>query len=357
MADVGMSVFRRYFAGMLFWTTLLALAVLLALFSFFSLIDQLEDAGKGNYGPVQASFYVLLTMPRLASELFPIAAMIGSMATLGILAHGSELAVIRTAGVSQAELGRLLVEAALPLVLLAIIVGELVAPFAEEKAQHLRSIAMTQQITLKTKYGFWARDGNSYINIRKILPGRRVEQIYIYEFDGDSRLRTSTRAREARYTADGWLLEGIQQTTIDGETITQRSLKRAAWDSLLDPRMLSLVIIEPQYLTVVGLARYIGYLRKNSQDSRVYEQALWVKLVRPFSILAMIVLAVPLVRAHVRSAPVGQRVFQGAAAGVLFHIVNQASGNLGMVYGLAPPLGVVTPTVMLIGVLIWMLRD
>ena len=59
---------------------MIALSMLVALFCFFSLIDQLEDTGKGSYGVSQAVTYVLLTMPRLAYELFPIAAVIGSMA-------------------------------------------------------------------------------------------------------------------------------------------------------------------------------------------------------------------------------------------------------------------------------------
>lgn len=351
-----MNTLRRYLARILFWTTILALAVLVALFSFFALIDQLEETGRGNYGVFQAVTYVLLVTPRLASELFPIAAMVGAMATLGILAQNSELAVIRTAGVSAAQLAVLLARAGALVVLLAVIVSEGVAPFSEEKAQNLRSIAMTQQITLKSKYGFWARDGNSYINIRKILPGRRLEQIFIYEFDRDSRLRSSTRARQARYVDDRWLLEHIQQTTLDGDTIQRRVIPRAAWDSLLDPEMLRMIIVEPQYLTAVGLVRYITYLRDNSQDSRIYQQALWVKLVRPFSIVAMIVLAVPLVRLHTRAAPIGQRVFQGALVGVMFHIVNQASGNVGMVYGFAPALSVATPTLALAAVLVWLLR-
>lgn len=354
---MSMSILHRYFARMLFLTTLLALAVLVALFSFFALIDQLEETGRGNYGVIQAVTYVLLITPRLACDLFPIAAMTGSMATLGILAQNSELAVIRTSGISKAQLGALLARASVPVVLLAVVVSELVAPFSEEKAQNLRSISMTQQITLKSKYGFWARDGNSYVNIRKILPGKRVEQIYIYEFDQHSRLRSSTRAKQASYVKDRWLLENIQQTTIEGETIQKRYLNRAAWDSLLDPEMLNLVIIEPQYLTMVGLVRYTGYLKENSQDSRIYEQALWVKLVRPFSILAMIILAVPIVRVHMRSIPVGQRVFQGALAGVMFHIINQASGNMGMVYGIPPAVSVAVPTVVLIGMLAWLLRD
>ena len=57
---------------------------------------------------------------------------------------------------------------------------------------------------MKTKYGFCARDGNSFINIRKILPGNGIEEIYIYEFDDEDRLRNSIFANNARYIDDRW---------------------------------------------------------------------------------------------------------------------------------------------------------
>ena len=351
-----MKIIQRYVTINLLWTTLLALAVLVALYSFFSLIDQLEDAGRGNYGVLQAVTFVILTMPRLAYELFPIAAVIGAMATLGIMAQNSELDVIRTSGVSRVQLTGVMARAGLVLVLLALIIGELVAPISGEQAQQMRTIALTKQITLKTKYGFWARDGNSYVNIRKVLPGNQVEQIYIYEFDSERRLRSSTHAGRATYQDNQWRLERIEQTIINGQKITSRKLHHAAWDSLLNPEMINLVIVQPQYLPIWGLSRYIGYLRQNAQNTRIYEQALWVKLVRPLSIIAMIILAVPLVRGHSRSTAIGQRVFIGALIGVVFHIVNEASGSIGVVYDIPPALSAGTPTLMLMIALVWLLR-
>ena len=88
-----MRIIQRYFTVTLVSTSLIALCVLVALFCFFSLIDQLEETGKGNYGVGQAVLYVILTIPRLSYELFPIAAVIGSMAALGMMAQNSELAV------------------------------------------------------------------------------------------------------------------------------------------------------------------------------------------------------------------------------------------------------------------------
>ena len=238
-----MRIIQRYVTASLVGTTVLALAVLVALFSFFSLIDQLEETGKGSYGVTQAVSYVLLTMPRLAYELFPIAAMVGSMSALGMMANHSELTVIRTSGVSKSLLSVVLIRSGLLLVGIALVIGELVAPFTEEKAQHMRSIALSEQIALKTKYGFWARDGNSYINIRKILPGQNVEEIYIYEFDDNDELRSSIYAKSGEYEDGQWLLNNISQSILSNERVIQKKFDRANWDSLLEPEMVSMLTI------------------------------------------------------------------------------------------------------------------
>lgn len=352
-----MQIIQRYFTVSLVWMSLLALCVLVALFSFFSLIDQLEETGKGSYGVTQAVSYVLLITPRLAYELFPIAAVIGSMAALGMMAQNSELAVIRTSGVSIFNLSFILVKSGLLLVVIAVIIGELLAPVCEEKAQQMRSMALTDQITLKTKYGFWARDGNSYINIRKILPGRKVEQIYIYEFDDNDELRSSIHAQYGGYVDGKWLLEDIQQSVIGTDTVTHKHLELASWDSLLDPEMVNLLIVKPEYLTIWGLWSYIEFLEQNAQNAQRYEQALWSKMIRPLSILAMIVLAVPLVRGTSRTTAIGQRVFTGALIGIVFHICNQISGHMGVVYNLPPAISVTMPTILLSMLTYFMLRN
>lgn len=351
-----MRIIQRYFTTNLVWTSLLALAVLVALFSFFSLIDQLEETGKGSYGVGKAVYYVLLTIPRLAYELFPIAAVVGSMAALGMMANNSELTVIRTSGVSRVNLSVVLIRSGLLLVGIALLIGELVAPFSEEKAQHMRSIALSEQIALKTKYGFWARDGNSYINIRKILPGGLVEDIYIYEFDENDEMRSSIYAANGEYDGSSWLLRKINQSIISKQQVTRKEIELASWESLLEPEMVDMLIVNPEYLTLWGLVNYIGFLEQNAQDAQRYKQAFWAKLVRPVSILVMIILAVPMVRYTSRNTAVGQRVFLGAFIGIIFHLLNQVSGHLGVVYGVPASISVTMPTLLLVAITVYMLR-
>ena len=128
-----MKIIQRYFIVNLVWTTFISLTVLVAIFAFLSLIDQLEDAGQGNYGTYQAVIYVILTLPRLAYEIIPVAAMIGGMTSLALLARNSELDVIRLSGVSEYSLAGLMGKSALVIVLFSIFVGEFIVPASEKK--------------------------------------------------------------------------------------------------------------------------------------------------------------------------------------------------------------------------------
>ena len=349
-------IIDRYIGKNILVISSLALFSLVAIFSFFSLVDQLDDTGRGNYGVMQAIEYVLLTIPRLTYELFPIATVIGSMAALGMLANTSELAVIRTSGVSQMRLAYSLVKVGLIFVVVSILIGEVIAPVSEQAAKQRRSIALTEQISLKTKNGFWSRDGDNYINIRKILPGDRVEEIYIYEFDEDHQLKSSIRAKSAEYDQDRWILHDILKTDISEQQVTSQHYETAEWEALLNPEVINLVTIKPRYLSIVGLINYIKYLRTNNQSSDLYVQAFWSKIVNPFAIMAMMLLAICVVKCEGRPIGLGQRVFIGALLGVSFHLVNQVMGHLGIVYGIPAFISVTLPTILVLSYIFYTLN-
>lgn len=338
-------ILGRYIGKTVLGNSLLALFALVSIFSFFSLVDQLDDTGVGNYGVLEAIQYVLLTIPRLSYELFPVATVIGGMAALGMLANSGELAVIRTSGVSRLQLAFLLSKVGLVFIVISIFIGELIVPVSEHTAQQKKSVALTKQISLKTKHGFWSRAGNNYINIRKILPDDRVEHVYIYEFDDDHKLRSSIHARRAEYVEDRWILRDILKTNITEQKVTIDHYQTVEWEALLNPEVIDLVTVKPRYLSLYGLTNYIKYLTVNNQNSEPYVQAFWSKIVNPFAIIAMLLLSICVVKCEVRRIGLGRRVFIGALIGIIFHLLNQVTGHLGIVYGVPTLISVGLPTI------------
>ena len=344
-------ILQRYLAASLVKTAALALLILVAVSFFLSLADQLEEAQAENYGVALALFYALLTVPRLIYELLPIAAMIAGMVTLGLLARNHELDVIRTSGVSKLALASLLGKSALVIALFSIFISEFVAPASEREAQRRQGEGLARQVSLQTKYGFWARDGNSFINIQRVLPGNRVENIYIYEFDSAARLRNSIFAARGEYVDSQWLLEGIVKTAIHETGVERQEYEKASWPSLLDPRKINLAAINPQHLSAWGLYHYLQFLRLNAQSAVRYQQTFYAKLIRPVTIVAMVLLAIPLVSARTQPVAVGHHVFTGALLGALFYLCNNAANHVGVVYGLPPLLSATAPTLALILIL------
>jgi len=349
-------ILDRYIGVAVIVGALTTLLVLVGLSGFFAFVGEMGDIGKGQYGLVEAIQYVLLTLPRRVYELFPMASLIGALLGLGAMAGHSELVVIRAAGVSLLRIGRSVLQAGLVLTLAAVVIGEFIAPPAEQEAENLRSLAQSDRITFKGRYGFWARDGSSYLNIQQILPGRRLSGVSIYELDEQHRLHTATRAETAVYEGDSWILEDVRQSIISPEGVRTKTFARASWDSLLEPDLLNVVVVKPESLAAWDLLTFIRYLETNGLDSGRYELAFWVKVVLPLSSLVMVLLSMPFVFGPLRSTGAGQRILVGVLIGISFYLINKTLTHLSLVYGYSPALSAAAPSLVFLAVAVYALH-
>lgn len=334
----------------------MTLGVLLPLMGFFLLADEMNEVGENGYRFADAVLFVALTMPRFAYQVFPIATLIGALVGLGSLASRSELVAMRAAGVSIGRIVYAAIKGGALMALIAVAVGEGVAPVAEQKALQLRSEAQSGQVTLKTQYGFWARDGSSYINIREILSGAHLRGIHIYEFDEEQRLSQATRAEQARYVKGSWVLEGISRSTIGEDRIETSRLDEAGWSSLLDPGLLKIIVVEPHVLPIWGLLRYIRYMAANGQDARSYEVAFWGKAIHPFLILAMIFVSIPILLGSARTSGLGPRILLGVMVGMVFYLISRTFSYFALLYEMSPMVSALIPPVLFLTGAFWVLK-
>ena len=351
-----MRILDAYVARHVVAGALPALAVLVALVAVIAFVDDLESVGRGRYGIGAAIEYLALTLPRHAFVLFPLAAVIGALVGLGTLAASSEISVIRAAGVPAGRLAVSALKGALPLVAVAVLVGEVAAPYCERLAQARRSAALDQS-EVRGK-GFWIRDGRSFINVVRAAPGGdRVEDVFIYELDEQGRLRTATYAESAEYLDGAWGLESVRRSEVSAGGVATRSTAATTWRTGFRPDLVEIVTVRPQSLSVPGLVRYIRYLEDNRLDTAVYELALWTKVAYPLATGVMIFLAVPLVLGRLGGTGIGQRILAGCLVAATFHVVNEISGKVGIIYGLSPLLCAFAPTLAFLAAGVWLLRQ
>jgi lipopolysaccharide export LptBFGC system permease protein LptF len=90
---------------------------------------------------LDALWFVLLNLPQQMYETMPIAVMIGALLGLGSLARGSELTVMRAAGISVWRIAGSVCMAGVLLVFLAVLCGEFIAPPLQAMAKQQKLLA------------------------------------------------------------------------------------------------------------------------------------------------------------------------------------------------------------------------
>ncbi|MDQ8022930.1 MAG: LPS export ABC transporter permease LptG [Moraxellaceae bacterium] len=315
----------------------LVLLAFLALFAIFDFLAELDELGRGTYRLKHVIIYVLLTLPGRAYEVMPIAALIGTLLGLTILARNSEITVMRSSGVSLRRLLGSLLKTGTILVLLTLILGELIVPPLERAAQRWR--LMSTQSALKQDFvtGTWMRDGALFINIRKAQPNGELEGIRLYEFDREHRLISLASAERGEFTfGTGWRLFDATQIIFLPDHTERNVQPELSWASELTPEMVSVAMVTPERMAIRSLYPYVRHMLDNNQRAGRYAVALWKKVIYPFASLIMIALALPFALGNQRSGNIGGRLLIGVMLGMGFHLLNGLFGNLGIINNWSP---------------------
>lgn len=346
----------RYIGTQVFVAILAVLGIILGLAMLFAFIDELSDLNKGDYGLTQALWYVLLTAPRRAYEMLPMAALIGCLIGLGTLASNSELTIMRAAGVSIGRIVWAVMKPMLALMLAGILIGEYVAPWSENQAQANRAMAQGGGAAQSSKHGMWHRQGQEYVHINAVQPHGVLLGVTRHRFDDERRMQSASFARRAEYQGDHWVLRNVETTYLyeDRSEVTMQDEER--WDIELNPELLGTVVMAPESLSVSGLWRYIHYLGEQGLNNARYWLAFWGKVLQPLVTAALVLMAISFIFGPLRSVTLGQRVFTGVLVGSVFRIAQDLLGPSSLVFGFSPLLAVLVPAGICALAGVWLLR-
>jgi lipopolysaccharide export system permease protein len=327
----------RYFAREILGASLLVLAALLALFAFFDVIRELDDFGRGNYRLSVLLAYVALTLPTHAYVLLPAAGLIGTLFALARMSEHSEITVMRSSGLSLAQLAMHVGLAGVVLALATLALGELVTPYTEETAKGMRLTAKSSIVAREFRSGFWVKDDKSFVNIQDVTPDTTLLNLRIYEFDAGFRLTSISRAEKGTYTGpNSWKLSNVELTRFDGDNAVLQRLPQATWTSVLTPDILSVLKIVPERMSALNLRAYIEHLRENRQKATRYEIAFWSKFASPLAAIVMMILAIPFALQSSRAGGVGAKIVMGILIGLGFHFGNRLFSHMGLLNDWSP---------------------
>lgn len=345
----------------------------LSLFFFIDVVDELEGVGeRGRHAGhvVLAAFYEL---PSHFYELFPIAVLIGTIFSLARMAQSSEFTILRTGGLGPGRALSLLAVLGVVFGVCTFLIGDYLAPVAER-----------QGVLLQARFsgglkvggaGAWLKESRSTaegersfsVNVAGTTAGGGLEDIRVFEFDGNGALVSRLQAAEGRVGDDGvWTLRQVQQTrwpaARSGEEPRVELTRHdtLAWPSSLDAAVVAAAVLPVSSMTTGELWRYSQHLSSQEQASQQHQIRFWKKAFYPLACLVMVALALPFAYLHARNGSISLKVFLGIMLGISFVLLNNLAGHVGLLRGWTPWAVAATPSLFFLGLSLaafaWLVR-
>lgn len=339
---MAMTKLKNYIGSAVFHSIALVLLVIVAIEGISEFIDQLDDT-RGDYGLVEILIYVGLSLPQTLYEFIPLAALIGVLVGLGVLANSSELIVIRAAGVSVIRIMWAAMRPALVFIGLSLFLGEYITPTSEQYAESRRALAQGHGTAMDKQRGVWNREGNQFMHFNVVLPNGKLFGVTRYTFDEQGKLLQSGFVESAIYQNGYWFEQDTNITRFTDSGTESEHYETRRWDTDLSPELLNVLVLEPEELPLYRLHNYAGYLDKQGLESGDYHLAFWHKALQPLATLSLVMIAISFVLGPLRQVTMGFRVFTGIIIGIIFKMTQDLLGPTSLIFGFSPLYAVLIP--------------
>ena len=316
-------VLDRYIGKTIFNTIMMTLFMLVSLSGIIKFVDQLKKSGQGSYDALGAGLYTILSVPKDIQIFFPMAALLGALLGLGMLAQRSELVVMQASGFTRLQVAQM----------------------------YGGSLLSTQQ-------GLWAKDGHNFVYIERVKGNDELGGVSIYAFNPERRLQSVRYAASAKFDSENkvWRLSQVDESDLtDPKQVTGSQMVSGTWKTNLTPDKLGVVALDPDALSISGLHNYVKYLKSSGQDPGRYQLNMWSKIFQPLSVAVMMLMALSFIFGPLRSVPMGVRVVTGISFGFIFYVLDQIFGPLTLVYGIPPIIGALLPSASFFLISLWLM--
>lgn len=332
----------------------------LLLLAVYTLIEVIREARSltGDYGAVQMLWFLMQTTPRRLYDIFPFAALIGTLLGLGALASANELVAMRVAGFDRRQLMvRVLLSVTVCLVLV-MWMAEWLIPDLEARARAERQQARTGQLHVGGAGQFWLRDGSYMLRLGEAVWVNQEQLVFtdilVYRLDSMMRPEAILTAERGWHSGDQWELTRVSWRELADGRLDRR--ESADLVSGLTPGLFQAAVSRPRLLAMRDLYRMRSYLERSGLDTGPYDQAFWSRVFFPLNVIAMVLIALPFVFRSARSGSQGAGLFIGVTLGLVFFVISRLAAGMALLWPLPLWLSTMLPALLIIAASVVLMR-
>ncbi len=344
-------ILPRYVIRFALFAMLGAVAGLWLLQVIFAYLSELENLSE-TYTYWDALRFILYRSPYFLVQFIPTGALLGAVIGLGLLAGNSELVVMRAGGVSIYRIIGFAMLPAFLFVLLSLAVNQFVLPTTNIKAAQI--VSPTTQDKLFTVNGYWSvnqtTEGQEIVYISYADSDGKLGATKRYYLDKNANLTGATRAESGVFyqrldTGYEWQLTDVAQLSVDKAGVVRTFDAHKRLTLPIAPSDVHLLTKEAEDLSLTDLYAHHQLMEHQGKRSLRHELAFWQKLLSPFAVLSLVLVASSFVFGSLRSQGLGLRIVMALLTGLLFSYLTDLTGFVALATGISPLLMAVLPII------------
>ena len=340
-----MKIIHRYILKQYARNLILALLVFMFLFIVFDLFDRMDDFLEHDAELGSILQYFLFKIPLNINFMLPVAVLVSTMLTIGLLSKNSELTAMRAGGLTIFWLARPMLVLSFVLSVGSIIFAETVVPYSTRRVNEVFNIDIRKK-DLTGNYSrndFWWRSRDKLYSANFF--DSRSNTLYgltQLRLGNDFVVLERTEADAAKYVDDilGWSMSEVEEYRFEegvGTAPEVNSLSSLPLPIDERPQDFYDAKTDPFEMGYFQLKRFIADQSENGIETGDLLANLYAKVSFPFIIFVVTLLALPFALKPARTGSMAPSFLAGLIIGLGYYAVH----SIGLALGRAeiwPPL-------------------
>jgi LPS export ABC transporter permease LptF/LPS export ABC transporter permease LptG len=258
--------------------------------------ENLDDVLKHRPGTAVLLRYYKYVSLDMAYQVAPVAALVTTLVTFGLLARTNEVVATKALGISLFRLGLpALAGAAVLAVVCAFLQAEVLPASNQKVAEAKDRIRGRPQVVVRSPDKQWLfGQGRFMYNFLAFDPkGGIIQRLQVFEFDAEHRLVARLLADQASHSAAGWIFDGGWSRTFEDPGELRTFDRPVRVDLPEPPEYFAGQELRPAQMTYSQLGEHLDELREAGQRRPDLEVALLNKIAFPLGAVVMALVALP----------------------------------------------------------------
>jgi lipopolysaccharide export system permease protein len=336
-----MSIVSRYIVSSYLRIIGLCAGSFISIYLVIDFLEKIARFTRAQGKPLYILLFFLCKIPEIASEVTPLAVLMATLLTLGMLSRHSEIIAMRGCGISTVRITAPILVTAFAISLITFFLAELVIPASFARMRYIQQVLIEKKSpnTFFRQQNIWFRQENMLLQARIFNPDdQTLKGITVWRISSGMKPVQRIEANTGIFTDKGWILKDVVIRDISGGNVAT-TIKEKELPMQLSLRIADLKVLEKEAgtMSIFALRRYCEKIRKEGYDDTRYLAQLHSRISFPFASLVMAFLGIPFALRGGRTSGIAVGIAVSLGIGFGYFAVNAVLLSFGQA-GVLPPL-------------------